>query len=275
MKLIVVIKPACRRPRGLLRHVYLHEGRMGRECAAILPDGDRVVGYLNGLDAGTITRNPATDARSLCGHVPNGRAALRHVVLSFEDMRGNESRNLAFEALADLGEQWIQAHAPYSSFIGIMHDDRNHPHLHLMVANCDESNGDARLAWSPADLREMQSLKWVSPATTEKFSIETGRHNGLSRREGRGMPYPSLLLDAAKLAMATAKELENYEHANIITVSRRSKSGEIKSINFNGRRIRLSTIRQLAHAGQGLGVQKRKTSGRRIQRRSRTRPGLA
>lgn len=128
MKMIVAIKKACRSARSLLRHVFLKNGRMGREVPALMPDGDRVVGVINGLEVGTVTRSPATDAQSLCSEVPKTRAQLRHVVLSLEDMHGPEDRTKAFEALADLSEQWMEKYAPGSAFIGVLHDDRMHPH---------------------------------------------------------------------------------------------------------------------------------------------------
>ena len=245
MKMIVTIKPACRHPRPLIRHCFLAVGRQGREAEPLQEDGNRVVGILNGLECGTITQAPATDARSLCGDVPKGRSPLRHIVISSEDTPSFPKRGTAFEALADVAEQWLEKFAPGVQFIGIMHDDRNHPHIHLLVANNDPFNGDARLSWPKSTLKEMQSFEWVAPATAQKFSIQSGRHCGVTRREGSGMPYPGAKLDAKILANATTQQLENYEHQQQLTIGRRNKKGEITSVIFNGRRIRLSTIRQL------------------------------
>ena len=245
MKMIVTIKPACRHPRSLIRHCFLAVGRQGREAEPLQEDGNRVVGILNGLECGTITQAPATDARSLCGDVPKGRAPLRHIVISAEDTPSFPKRGTAFEALADVAEQWLEKFAPGVQVIGIMHDDRNHPHIHLLVANNDPFHGDARLSWPKSTLKEMQFFEWVAPATVEKFSIQSGRHVGVTRREGSGMPYPAAKLDAEILANATNEQLENYEHQQQLTIGRRNKKGEITSIIFNGRRIRLSTIRQM------------------------------
>jgi len=245
MKMIVTIKPACRSPRSLIRHCFLAVGRQGREAEPLQEDGNRVVGLLNGLECGTITYAPATDARSLCGDVPKSRAPLRHIVISAEDTPSFPKRGTAFEALADVAEQWLEKFAPGSQFIGIMHDDRNHPHIHLLVANNDPFAGDARLSWPKSTLKEMQSFEWVAPATAKKFSIQSGRHVGVTRREGSGMPYPAANLDAEILANATNEQLENYEHQQQLTIGRRNKKGEITSVIFNGRRIRLSTIRQM------------------------------
>lgn len=244
--MIVAIKKACRSARSLLRHVFLKTGRMGREVPPLLQDGDRIVGVINGLEVGAVTRSPATDAKSLCSEVPKTRAQLRHVVLSLEDMRGQGDRTKAFEALADLSEQWIEKYAPGSAFIGVLHDDRAHPHCHLLVANSNPFAGDDRLHWKPSTLKEMQSLEWVAPATAEKFSLSPGRHNGLTKREGSGTPYPAASLDAAILAQATNQQIEHYEKSNLLTIGRRNKHGEVTSIVFNGRKIRLSTIRAMA-----------------------------
>ncbi len=275
MKTIVTIKRACRFPRALLRHCYLPMGRQDREVEALQESGNRVVGIINGLDVGTVTQSPATDAKTLCSNVPAGRSALRHVVISIEDILDPAARMNAFEALADMGEQWIQKFAVGASYIGVMHDDRSHPHLHLLVANNDEANGDARFAWQRSTLKEMQAFDWVAPATKEKFSIESGRHVGVAKRERSGLPYPAASLDAAMLANATNKELEEYEHSKLLTIGRRNKIGDITSINFNGRRIRLSTIRHLAQARPRLAHPVGPSRRHRIQSKSRSGPSLA
>ena len=275
MKVIVAIKRACRSPRSLLRHCFLSKGRQGREVAPLQESGNRVIGLLNGLPVGTITQSPATDAKTLCSNVPAGRAALRHVVISAEDTSDPAARMAVFEGLADLGEQWIQTYAPGASFIGVLHDDKLHPHLHLLVANNDEFNGDARLAWPRSALKQMQSMEWVAPATKDKFFIESGRHVGITKREGSGMPYPAAILDAEILAAATIKELEEYEHSKILTIGRRDKSGDITSVIYNGRRIRLSTIRNLAQTGGRLANPSRPPRGVRLPRRIRQGPTVA
>ena len=265
MKTIVAIKPACKNPRSLLRHVFLANGRLPREVEPFLENGSRVVGIINGLDIGTVTQIPSVDANTLCADVPAGRAALRHVILSVEDTFAPDGRSKAFEALTDLAEQWIEKYAAGANFIGVLHDDRAHPHCHLLISNNDDFAGGSRLAWGPAVLKEMQSMSWVAEATRQKFSIETGRNNGVSRREGSGSPYPAAHLDAAILAKATNQELEYYERTKQLSISRRNRQGEATSVNFNGRRIRLSTIRTM---GAACGVDDKCRQGN--YRRTRT-----
>jgi len=244
MKMVVVIKRACRRPRSLIRHCLLAAGRKPREVDGLRDDGHRVVAITNGMPAGAVA-TPALTARLLCGDVPEGRAPLRHVVLSAEDMSDTAERVNAFAALADVAEQWLAAFAPSSPYLAITHDDTAHPHVHLLIANHDLHNDEARLAWSPSTVSAMQSLNFVSQETKQQFSIESGRHRGATRRDGSGLPYPRADLSARKLAKMTDKQIEHHERTGNLTIARRNKLGEIATIIFENRRIRLSTIRQL------------------------------
>lgn len=63
--------------------------------------------------------------------------------------------------------------APLSSVV--LHDNRAHPHCHLLVANSNPFAGDDRLHWNPSTLKEMQGLEWVAPATAEKFFLSLPR----------------------------------------------------------------------------------------------------
>lgn len=247
MKMVVVIKRACRRPRSLIRHCLLAAGRKPREVDGLRDDGHRVVAITNGMPAGAVA-TPALTARLLCGDVPEGRTPLRHVVLSAEDMSDTAERVNAFAALADVAEQWLAAFAPSSPYLAIAHDDTAHPHVHLLIANHDLHNDEARLAWSPSTVSAMQSLNFVSQETKQQFCIESGRHRGATRREQGGMPYPGARLDALKLANMTDKEIKEYEHRNELTVGRRNKAGQVTSVVFQGRRIRLTTIRQMGQS---------------------------
>lgn len=247
MKLIVAIKAVCRRPRALIRHCFLPIGRAGREVDGLREDGHRVVEMLNGMEAGSIG-SPALTAQNLCGDVPDGRAPLRHVVISAEDNMGEESRREAFACLAAVALDWIKAFAPSSNYLAVSHDDRRHPHIHLLLANSDPAHDECRLAWSPGTVSQMQSLEFVSDANRKQFCIESGRHRGATRREQGGMPYPGARLDALKLANMTDKEIKEYEHRNELTVGRRNKAGQVTSVVFQGRRIRLTTIRQMGQS---------------------------
>ena len=189
-------------------------------------------------------RNAGTDAHTLIADLPTGRAQVRHVVISAEETSDSEGRRCAYEALADLCEQFAQKYAPGTAYVGVIHQDRLHPHAHLIFRNSDEDNENA-LVWNRDQLAEMQSMEWVSEETKETFSIEAGRSSGRTRREGTGMPYPNAALLALKLATSTINELENYESADVLNIHRHS-SDKIHSVKFDGREIRMSTIRNLA-----------------------------
>lgn len=245
MKVVIVIKPARGRAYNLLRHCYLAQGRQPNELESISGAEDRVYGLINGLAEGGLVRNAGTDAHTLIADLPQNRAQVRHVVISAEETADPEGRQRAYEALADLCEQFAEKYASGTPYVGVIHQDRLHPHAHLIFKNCDEENENA-LVWNRDQLKEMQSMEWVSETTKEQFSIQSGRSCGRTRREGTGLPYPHALLDAWKLATATISELENYESANIFTNGRHSSNGQTKSVIFNNRAIKLSTIRQLA-----------------------------
>jgi hypothetical protein len=274
MKLIVAIKPACRRPRSLIRHCFLPKGRQPREVEGFRADGHRVVQILNGMDAGTIGA-PAVTARNLCGDVPEGRAPLRHVVISAQDTAGADSRLEAFQCLAAVAQDWIKAFAPHSNFLAVAHDDRSHPHIHLLVANADRADDDRRLSWSPGTVSEMQSLSFVEESTRETFSVESGRHRGVTRRDQGGMPYPHARLDALELAKLTNKQIEEHEQTGTLRIGRRDKHGQVTSVVFNGRRIRLSTIRHMGQTRQaGLSGGPRAGRNHRVKTRPNN-PGHA
>lgn len=269
MKVIVVIKKARGRAYNLLRHCYLAQGRQPNEVPSISGDDDRVLGLINGLAEGGLVRNAGIDAHTLISDLPQNRAQIRHVVLSIEETSDPEGRQRAYKALADLAEQFAEKYASGTPYVGVIHQDRLHPHLHLIFKNCDEENETA-LVWNRDQLKEMQSMEWVSDATKQQFSIQSGRSCGRTRREGTGMPYPHAALDAWKLATATISELENYESANIFTVKPHPKSDEAKVINFNNRPIRLSTIRQLAQIRGHVGCPPRTSYTPRRSRRAQS-----
>ncbi len=274
MKVVVVIKPARGRAYNLLRHCYLAQGRQPNEVESISGAEDRVYGLINGLAEGGLVRNAGVDAHTLIADLPQNRAQVRHVVISAEETADPEGRQRAYEALADLCEQFAKKYAPETPFVGVIHQDRLHPHAHLIFKNCDEEN-EAALIWNRDQLAEMQSMEWVSETTKEQFSIQSGRSCGRTQREGTGMPYPLASLDAWKLAIAGINELQTYEYANIFTVKPHPKSGEVKVINFNNRHIKLSTIRQLAAIRGYMGCPPRASYTPRRPRRVRQSPSLS
>jgi hypothetical protein len=248
VKLIVAIKPSGKSLRRLLRHVYLPLGRSGREVDPIGDDpASRVVAKLNG-SIGAMTMKPVDDAHALAGDI-DGRSQYRHVVLSCADTGEPVERKNSFCALMAMAGHWIKNFVPGGRFLGIAHDDRQHPHLHLIIRN--EGNDGRCLSWSKSDVKTMQSLTWVPLELMTAFDISPGRGAGINPPEYSKAPYPlAKNLDAKFIASLTQEKIHEYTKSKQLQVGRVDKQGHITSVIYNGRRIRLSTIKGLAKATQ-------------------------
>jgi Relaxase/Mobilisation nuclease domain len=281
VKCIIKIQPVGKCTRRLLRHLYLPEGRMGREVKAINDDGNRVVDRLNGVQ-GAMTMQPALDAETLSGGIKD-RSPYRHVLISFEDCADDTVRRESVAALHEMGKEWMERFAPETPYLGVVHDDREHLHLHLALRN-EDLNGKA-LGWSRDDLRLMQSMDWVSGYSKINFGIESGRkEKGPDDPKSSAGPYPlARSLDAKTLAESTQEQLYEYERTGALSIGRVNKQGTITSVVFGGRRIRLATIRGLADrvgrssgfgSGDGSKVPFQRRQARPGHRRN-SRPNLA
>jgi hypothetical protein len=248
MKCIVKIQPSGKSLRRLLRHVFLPEGRLGREVPALQTSGNRVVTTINGMVGGLVFR-PAVDAETLAGDI-KGRLPYRHLILSAEDCGEVDQRRNMFRGLMDMAKEFARTYAANVPFIMVGHDDRAHPHAHLIFKN--EATDGRCLQWSKDQVRDMQSMSWVSPQTKETFGVESGRGRGVNLPEYSNAPYPlAAKLDAKTIAGANKEQINEYVSSGTLAVGRVDKQGNITSVVFNGRRIRLSTIRGLAGGKQG------------------------
>jgi len=246
MKCVIKIKRSGGSLRRLLAHIYKGKGRMPREVEALQQDGGRVAGVLNGM-AGAMTLIPKLDASALAWGL-SGRGEYRHVIISADDCRDITERRKQVKALLQMGREWIRNFLPGGSYIGVVHDDREHMHLHLAIRN--ESTLGAAVGWAKASLRVMQSMDWVSPETKQAFGIESGRGAGRHCPEYSDAPYPlAASLDATKLADMESEEINALISRGTIAVGRVNRRGEITSIVYNGRRVRLRTVRGLAKGG--------------------------
>ena len=266
--MICAIKPSGKSLRRLLRHCYLPVSRSGREVESIGEDvSSRVVARING-SVGAMTMRPADDARGLAGDV-TGRSQYRHVVLSCEDTTESQERKDCFRALVFMASHWMARFAPDSPYLGIAHDDRTHPHLHLIIKN--EGADGGCLSWSKDTVKSMQSMTWVPPELKTQFGIESGRGQGINPPEYSSAPYPlSKNLDAKWIASLTTEEINEHTRQGTIKAGRINRRGEITSIEYNGRRIRLSTIRGLAEPqGYGRGIGPNSHTGREGSKRRR------
>lgn len=274
MKCIIKIKRSGGSLRRLLAHVYKGKGRGPREVEALQKNGSRVAGVVCSM-VGGMTLVPKLDASALAWGL-GGRGEYRHVIISAEDCRDMGERRKQMKALLELGREWVSRFLPGGRYIGVVHDDREHMHLHLALRN--ETALGAALGWAKATLRLMQSMDWVSPATKQAFGIESGRGAGRHCPEFSNAPYPlAASLDAKTLAGMESEKINELVRIGQIAVGRVNRRGEITSVIYNGRRIRLGTIRGLAKSGNVAlpgGTNSRDgTANQHVQRVARRRVG--
>lgn len=264
MKCIVKIKRSGGSLRRLLAHIYRPKGRSGREIAALRADGSRVAGVINGVDGG-MTRVPKLDASALAWGV-TGRGEYRHVIISADDCTNLDERKKQVRALLRMGREWVRQFVPGGCYLGVVHDDREHLHLHLGLRN--ESVSGAALGWAKATIQLMQSMNWVPPELKNEFGIESGRGAGRNSPEFSDAPYPlAASLDAKQLAEMETEQINENIRTGAIQVGRVNKRGEITSVTYNGRRIRLRTVRGLAASGRVVVPKGQAGDNRRIRRR--------
>lgn len=156
----------CRRApgKGDLEHDYRFNSR---RCAAEREfDGSRVVfveGDLKGV--GVVAKGPGYEVGmlgALCGpHTFDSGRALRQVIFSGEDMQNatKPRYRAALRRLMRAAKMWVETYAPGCRWVAFAHQDRNHPHVHLIVENWDYVR-EKRLNLSPYLLEQMQEMMW-------------------------------------------------------------------------------------------------------------------
>lgn len=258
MKTIVKIKKSGSSLRRLLRHIYLPEGPGGREASPILGDGNRVVGSLWGGPGG-MTFNPLTDSQSLNRGL-SGHRSFRHVIISMEDTTCHQQRVQATDILLSLADEFAGKFAPDVEFLAVVHDDRAHPHAHLVFRN--EKSSGIPLCWDRSDLKMMQSMDWISPKL-ETLGVESGRGRGTRLPGFSDAPYPLAALDAIALAAESIDKLDEQLNTGILKIGSRNQRGEPTSVIWGNRPISIRTIRALG-PGRKLGGQLGKINSRRM-----------
>lgn len=269
MKAIVAVKPSPREPRRLLAHCYRTHGRGGNEVSS----PDRVVEIVGNVE-GVITRSARIDAQSLISNHHGKGRWLRHVVLSAEDCSDQEQRTVCFERLKKMVEDFVATFAPGATYLAVLHRDRLHPHAHVLV--CNSVNGRT-IDWQPSTLRRMQDMGWTVHAAP-------GRGSG----QGKAVDvYPlSKNLTASKVAALNQQQLRELITAGTIKIARVNARGQVTSITYDNKRIRLTTIQRLAlgqpnHRNQfvdispGLAAPRPGLQPRRRVRRRASRPVVA
>lgn len=98
---------------------------------------------------------------------PNGKRigkSLRQIIFSAEDLPDDKPDGYYAMILAQLlkaAKKWIEKYAWGCRWAAWAHEDRRHPHVHLVVENWDYSLSK-RLNLSPSLLEEMQSMEFCS-----------------------------------------------------------------------------------------------------------------
>lgn len=225
MKACIYIKKSRGRGRGQTLALLKHCAGEGRSIREVDDGQSRVTaidayGLVGGLDISKM--GELRDNLLRLHHGGRGKDMAKHVVLSCEDVLDPIARRAATRLLRRLAGEFLRVYAPGCAALAFVHNDRQHPHLHMVICN---SNGDKSIHWSRAQLRQMQSMEWM--AKDLALLVTSGRRK--SRRVQRN-PYPTAKLTVAEeLAALPPAELEMIPWV---------KRGNTRVFTYKGRRVR-------------------------------------
>jgi hypothetical protein len=123
-----------------------------------------VVGDLRGI--GVVAKRPGFERGMLAAvsgpHAYAPGRPLRQIIISGEDLKeASKARyRAALRRLVRAGRKWAAKFAPGCRFVIWAHQDRLHPHVHVIVENWDYAR-NRRLDLRPKMLIEMQEMKWA------------------------------------------------------------------------------------------------------------------
>jgi len=202
----------------------------------------KVTAVYDGLDCGVAKGTPHQLADLLLAyhHDPRASRVCRTAVISVKTPKGASKSELA-----DLDRRLLHAAGDFQKYMGIasmlgwVHGNTPTRHIHLLFAN---SNGRRTLDLRPKFLKELQALKWT-------VQFLTGRGKG--RRRALSVYPKSKKLDVRVLAIAlfdTNGKLRRDRWAKLvksgkITDFRLRSNGSVISFHFQGRRLRLATLK--------------------------------
>lgn len=229
MKACIYIKRSRGRGRGatlsLLKHC-LSEGRGKKEIndgksRVVAADSYGLAGAVDASKPGELRNNLLRQ-----NHDGKSKEVAKHVVLSIEDTIDPAARRAAIRVLRRLAFEFLKVYAPGCAALAFAHNDRKHPHLHLIIANSD---GARALHWQPKMLRQMQSMEWLSKDL--QTIVQSGRKKS---RNVSHEPYPDAKLTlAAELAAMQKEELEKISW---------EIRGNTRVFLYKGRRVRERTV---------------------------------
>lgn len=123
---------------------------------------------------------------------PNGcrkGKSARQAIFSCESMPNAtvEEFNAALGTLTDVAKVWVDTFAPECRWVAIVHQDRHHPHVHIVVENWDYLHGGRRLDFSPQLLSKMQDMEWCKHLNIQPGKGSMGRINKGHQLQQSGM----------------------------------------------------------------------------------------
>jgi uncharacterized protein YhbP (UPF0306 family) len=205
-------------------------------------DPKKVTAVYDGLDVGVAKGTPRQLAEMLLAyhHDPRVKRVCRTAVISVQ------TRKKATKSeLADIDRRllWVAADLQkflrVASMLGWVHGNTPTRHIHLIFAN---SNGRRTLDLRPKFLKDLQGLQWT-------VQFLTGRGKG--RRKSIPVYTKASKLDVRVLAQMLFNPNGNLREElwdKLVEIGkignfRRRNNGEIISFEFQGRRLRLATLK--------------------------------
>lgn len=201
----------------------------------------KVVETYADLDCGVAVGSPKQLADLLLAyhHDPRAMRLCRTAVISVET-----PKNASKDELAEIDRRLLRAAKDFQKFmrvasmLGWIHGDTGTRHIHLIFAN---SNGRRTLDLRPKFLKEIQGMAWT-------MQFLSGRGRG--KRKSLPMYPKARRLDTRLLAVALLDShgklrkdrWDKMVQAKQITDFRLRNNGSVISFQFQGRRIRLSTL---------------------------------
>ncbi len=153
---------------------------------------DRVLWVIGELaECGCPVRDARLMAEALeCGHEHLSGRRSRHLILSCEANLGEGERSVAFGRLNASAPLLAKALGAIR-WIAVAHDDKDHPHIHLIIWNYNPVK-DRRLDVRPAFLSRLQDMAWTPhfdagkcsrkmPRSKRGKAIEKAREKGAKR----------------------------------------------------------------------------------------------
>ena len=249
MKACIYIKKSRGRGRGQTLALLKHCAGEGRSTKEIDDGRSRVVaidayGLVGNVDAKRMAELRDNLLRQ--HHGGRSKELAKHVVLSCQDTIDPVARRAAIRVLRRAAYEFLKTFSPGCAALAFSHNDRLHPHVHLIISNSDSNRS---LHWQPKLLRKMQSMEWLSRDL--QLVVQSGR-----RKPGKAVhnPYPKAKLTLAQeLATMPESELEKIPWAwrgNTRVFLWKKRRIRERTINKERERLKNETISRISEHGE-------------------------